>query len=107
MGWRIIDTIIDGLTFGGMAGIGDLMATCMSELSRNHQVGRQLGEGRLQSPPGALLDAEDRPEQQILQDGDIQPSHRIGSIVTMIGTVAIANSGNVFKKRLRSWFRTR
>ncbi len=33
------------LTFGGMAGIGDLIATCMSPLSRNHQVGVRLARG--------------------------------------------------------------
>ncbi len=33
------------LTFGGMAGIGDLMATCASPLSRNHQVGERLAKG--------------------------------------------------------------
>ena len=33
-------------TFGGLAGIGDLVATCYSEQSRNHTVGRGLGEGR-------------------------------------------------------------
>ncbi|MFC1610238.1 NAD(P)H-dependent glycerol-3-phosphate dehydrogenase [Myxococcota bacterium] len=32
-------------TFGGLAGIGDLMATCGSPLSRNHQVGERLGKG--------------------------------------------------------------
>ena len=35
----------DVLTFGGMAGIGDLMATCASPLSRNHQVGARLAKG--------------------------------------------------------------
>ncbi|MCK5690762.1 NAD(P)-dependent glycerol-3-phosphate dehydrogenase [Myxococcota bacterium] len=35
----------DILTFGGLAGIGDLMATCASPLSRNHQVGVRLGQG--------------------------------------------------------------
>jgi len=35
----------DLLTFGGMAGIGDLMATCASPLSRNHQVGERLARG--------------------------------------------------------------
>ncbi len=35
----------DWLTFGGMAGIGDLMATCASPLSRNHQVGERLAKG--------------------------------------------------------------
>jgi glycerol-3-phosphate dehydrogenase (NAD(P)+) len=35
----------DVFTFGGLAGIGDLMATCASPLSRNHQVGERLGKG--------------------------------------------------------------
>jgi len=34
------------LTFAGLAGLGDLMATCSSRLSRNNSVGRQLAEGR-------------------------------------------------------------
>jgi len=33
------------LTFSGLAGIGDLVATCTSVLSRNHQLGRRLGAG--------------------------------------------------------------
>jgi glycerol-3-phosphate dehydrogenase (NAD(P)+) len=32
-------------TFAGMAGIGDLIATCSSTLSRNHQVGVRLARG--------------------------------------------------------------
>jgi len=35
----------DVFTFGGLAGIGDLMATCASPLSRNHQVGVRLAKG--------------------------------------------------------------
>lgn len=34
------------LTFGGLAGIGDLMATCLSVQSRNFTVGYGLGEGK-------------------------------------------------------------
>lgn len=34
------------LTFAGLAGMGDLIATCMSPLSRNRYVGEQLGKGR-------------------------------------------------------------
>lgn len=34
------------MTFAGLAGIGDLMATCNSEQSRNHTVGRGLAMGR-------------------------------------------------------------
>jgi len=33
------------LTFLGLAGIGDLIATCSSPLSRNHQLGRRLAGG--------------------------------------------------------------
>jgi glycerol-3-phosphate dehydrogenase (NAD(P)+) len=33
------------LTFAGLAGIGDLVATCSSPLSRNHQLGRRLAAG--------------------------------------------------------------
>jgi glycerol-3-phosphate dehydrogenase (NAD(P)+) len=32
-------------TFAGLAGMGDLIATCASGLSRNHMVGRALGRG--------------------------------------------------------------
>ncbi len=34
------------LTFLGLSGVGDLIATCSSPLSRNYQVGFQLGKGR-------------------------------------------------------------
>lgn len=34
------------LTFAGLAGLGDLVATCMSTQSRNRYVGEQLGRGR-------------------------------------------------------------
>jgi glycerol-3-phosphate dehydrogenase (NAD(P)+) len=35
----------DGETFSGLAGAGDLMATCASPLSRNHSLGVLLGQG--------------------------------------------------------------
>ncbi|KGN42670.1 NAD(P)H-dependent glycerol-3-phosphate dehydrogenase [Knoellia aerolata] len=35
----------DSVTFAGLAGIGDLIATCMSPLSRNHSFGVRLGQG--------------------------------------------------------------
>jgi glycerol-3-phosphate dehydrogenase (NAD(P)+) len=35
----------DVFTFGGLAGIGDLMATATSKLSRNHQLGEKLASG--------------------------------------------------------------
>lgn len=36
----------DPATFAGLAGVGDLLATCMSPQSRNRYVGEQLGRGR-------------------------------------------------------------
>jgi glycerol-3-phosphate dehydrogenase (NAD(P)+) len=36
----------DPLTFAGLAGMGDLIATCSSPQSRNRHVGVQLGQGR-------------------------------------------------------------
>ncbi len=35
------------LTFSGLAGLGDIVATCTSNLSRNHYVGMELSRGRL------------------------------------------------------------
>ncbi len=36
----------DPATLAGLAGMGDLIATCASPLSRNHQVGEQLAAGK-------------------------------------------------------------
>lgn len=44
----------DPLTFGGLAGVGDLVATCTSDRSRNRRVGLALGRGE---PLRAALDA--------------------------------------------------
>jgi len=35
----------DVFTFGGLAGIGDLMATCASRISRNHLAGERVAKG--------------------------------------------------------------
>jgi glycerol-3-phosphate dehydrogenase (NAD(P)+) len=36
----------DPQTFAGLAGMGDLVATCISRQSRNRHVGEQLGKGK-------------------------------------------------------------
>ena len=33
-------------TFSGLAGVGDLILTCTGDLSRNHTVGQQIGQGK-------------------------------------------------------------
>jgi glycerol-3-phosphate dehydrogenase (NAD(P)+) len=35
----------EALTFSGLAGIGDLITTCISPFSRNRMVGERLGKG--------------------------------------------------------------
>lgn len=42
----------ESLTFSGLAGLGDVLATCMSAHSRNRHVGEQVGRGR---SPGEVL----------------------------------------------------
>ncbi|HXG25278.1 MAG TPA: NAD(P)H-dependent glycerol-3-phosphate dehydrogenase [Candidatus Binatia bacterium] len=43
------------LTFAGLAGIGDVIATCGSKLSRNHRLGEELAKGRSWSEIEATL----------------------------------------------------
>jgi glycerol-3-phosphate dehydrogenase (NAD(P)+) len=43
------------LTFAGLAGIGDVIATCGSKLSRNHRLGEELARGRAWSEIEASL----------------------------------------------------
>jgi len=43
-------------TFAGLAGMGDLLATCMSDQSRNRFVGYQLGQGRALHDVVAAMD---------------------------------------------------
>ena len=42
------------LTFSGLAGLGDVIATCASPLSRNHYVGEELAKGR---PLAEIIDS--------------------------------------------------
>jgi glycerol-3-phosphate dehydrogenase (NAD(P)+) len=63
-------------TFLGLAGIGDLVTTCTSHLSRNHQVGLALADGR---PLPQILD-----EMVMVAEGvrttrsALQLAHRLG-----------------------------
>lgn len=65
------------LTFAGLAGMGDLVATCMSRQSRNRHVGEQLGKGRALADITAEMNMvaegvkSSRALQEIAQEHDV------------------------------------
>ncbi len=57
-------------TFAGLAGLGDLVATCMSPFSRNRTVGEELGKGRAaRRDPGEHEHGRGRREDREHRDG--------------------------------------
>ncbi len=63
-------------TFAGLAGLGDLLATCMSPQSRNRYVGEQLGRGR------QLQDILD--EMNMVAEG-VKTASMVGELATQYG----------------------
>ena len=59
------------LTFAGLAGLGDLLATCASQLSRNRSVGEQLARGK------------SWPEIQKSMDNVVEGVNTTGAALTM------------------------
>ena len=57
----------DPLTFAGLAGLGDLVATCSSPLSRNRTFGERLGRGR------ALEQAQQATHGQVAEGVEVVP----------------------------------
>lgn len=78
------------LTFAGLAGVGDLLATCTSEHSRNRQVGVRLGRGE---QIDAIVDSMQmvaegvRSSQAILQ---LARTHQVDMPITE-GVVAVCH----------------
>ncbi len=62
-------------TVAGLSGVGDLMATCFSPLSRNHRVGLALGRG--QDAAGALGDSGQVAEGVPTTDAVIRLARRL------------------------------
>jgi glycerol-3-phosphate dehydrogenase (NAD(P)+) len=96
-------------TFVGLAGVGDVIATCMGAQSRNYRVGYQLGQGRqLQDIVGEMRQVAEgvatgpaivRVAQQLGVEMPI--ATQVGSVLTGQATVASAVRA-LFDRDLRS-----
>ena len=64
------------LTFAGLAGMGDLIATAGSHLSRNHRLGEELAKGRAWAEIEATCRA--RPRARTRSDAALALAERLG-----------------------------
>lgn len=80
------------LTLAGLAGLGDLMATCISPQSRNFQVGRQLGEGRSLSDVLAGMDQVAEGVKAVRSVRDLARQHRV-SMPIALQVYAVCHEG--------------
>ncbi len=76
----------DPLTFAGLAGLGDLVATCNSPLSRNRSFGERLGRGE------SLQQAQDALHGQVAEGvkscrSVLDLAHRLGVEVPITAAV--------------------
>lgn len=65
----------DRLTMAGLAGIGDLVLTCMGELSRNRSLGYRLGQG--ETVADALRQSEGVAEGYVTSRSAVELAHRL------------------------------
>ena len=81
------------LTFLGLAGVGDLMLTCTSSLSRNYTVGRRLASGETIEHIVATLGS--------VAEG-VQTARGLKVLIDDLGlNLPIANSASISKSLLR------
>ncbi len=66
-------------TFYGLSGLGDLLATCNSSLSRNYQVGYQLAKGQTLRNPGTFGRNSRRRQHYSGSGGKSQPAKRFSA----------------------------
>jgi glycerol-3-phosphate dehydrogenase (NAD(P)+) len=76
-------------TFSGLSGLGDLVVTCFSPLSRNHQLGERLGRGEALAAilAGAVTVAEGYPtarSAQALAQKHGVPTPIIGEVYALL-----------------------
>jgi glycerol-3-phosphate dehydrogenase (NAD(P)+) len=81
------------LTFLGLAGNGDLIATCSSPQSRNHRVGQQLAAGR--SLRDILADSSSVAEGVETAPAVVGLSRRLGTVMPICETVDAVLAGQL------------
>ncbi|MGA4542802.1 NAD(P)H-dependent glycerol-3-phosphate dehydrogenase [Uniformispora flossi] len=67
----------DQHTFAGLAGLGDLVATCSSTLSRNHTFGMNLGRGMTVAEAGAAAKQTTEGVKSCIAVQDLARRHRV------------------------------
>jgi glycerol-3-phosphate dehydrogenase (NAD(P)+) len=72
----------DPLTFAGLAGLGDLVATCSSPLSRNRTFGEQLGLGKSLEEAQAAARQTAEGVKSCLAIRDLARAHRVEMPIT-------------------------
>ncbi len=99
-------------TFSGLAGVGDLIATCSSRLSRNYSLGFRLGKGMsleeaLALSPGIAEGAKTAaPMLQLAQDHDVDMPITRGVVEVVEGRATVADMGEMLlgrPKKMDGW----
>ena len=80
-------------TFSGLAGMGDLIATCASPLSRNHMLGKRIGQGRTLDE--AIASSEGTAEGVVTARSILELATELGVDVPICAAVVTMLAGEV------------
>jgi len=95
----------DPLTFSGLAGVGDLIATCTSPLSRNRTFGEHLGQGMTVAEATAATSQTAEGVKSAASILELARRHRVEMPITEVvvavinGTVTVAEAATLLMAR--------
>jgi glycerol-3-phosphate dehydrogenase (NAD(P)+) len=90
------------LTFAGLAGVGDLIATCQSPLSRNRTIGVYLGEGKTIEQAQALTKTTSEGVKSCQSILDLATRHGVEMPITE-QVVSVIHRGTSAEKVLKAF----
>jgi glycerol-3-phosphate dehydrogenase (NAD(P)+) len=90
------------LTFAGLAGVGDLIATCQSPLSRNRTIGVYLGEGKTIAQAQTLTKTTSEGVQSCQSILDLATRHGVEMPITQ-QVVNVIHHGTSAEKVLKAF----